>query len=100
MLTKQKIEELLRENYPRLVGEYGLKKIGLCGSFAKGLSGAASDVDLIVEFDRPIGLKFVDFAEDLERLLGRKVDVLTTAGVEAIRIGRVAEDIAKSVVYV
>lgn len=100
MLTKQEIEELLRQNYPGLVAEYGLKKIGLFGSFAKGVAGATSDVDLIVEFDRPIGLKFVDFAEDLERLLGRKVDVLTTAGVEGIRIGRVAEDIAQSVIYV
>jgi predicted nucleotidyltransferase len=100
MLTKQEIEKLLRENYPRFVAEYGLKKIGLFGSFAKGAPGAVSDVDLIVEFDRPIGLKFVDFAEDLERLLGRKVDLLTKAGVEGIRIGRVAEDIAQSVVYV
>jgi uncharacterized protein len=100
MLTKQRIEELLRENYPRLVAEYGVKKIGLFGSYAKGVPVAASDVDLIVEFDHPIGLKFIDLAEDLETFLGRKVDLLTTAGLQGIRIGRVAEDIAQSVVYV
>jgi len=100
MLIKQEIEALLRENYPRLVSEYGVKKIGLFGSYAKGVPGAASDVDLVVEFDRPIGLKFVDFAEDLETLLGRRVDILTTAGLQGIRIDRVAEDIAQSVVYV
>ena len=100
MLTKEKIQNLLRENYPRLVAEYGVKKIGLFGSYAKGVPGVASDVDLVVEFDRPIGLKFVDFAEDLETLLGRRVDILTTAGLQGIRIDRVAEDIAQSVVYV
>lgn len=100
MLTKDKIQELLRENYARFAADYGVKKIGLFGSFAKGLPDAASDIDLIVEFDRPIGLKFIDFAEDLEHLLNRKVDVLTAAGVQGIRIGRVAEDIVQSVVYV
>jgi predicted nucleotidyltransferase len=100
VLTKRKIENLLRENYPRLVAEYGVKKIGLFGSYAKGVPGAASDVDLIVEFDRPIGLKFVEFAEDLEGLLGRKVDILTNVGLKEIRVSRVAQDIAQSVVYV
>jgi hypothetical protein len=57
-------------------------------------------VDVVVEFDRPIGLKFVEFAEYLERLLGRKVDVLTPAGIRGIRIRRVAKDIAENIVYV
>ncbi|MCI0387251.1 MAG: nucleotidyltransferase domain-containing protein [Acidobacteria bacterium] len=67
MLTKEKIMELLRENYPHLAAEYGVKKIGLFGSFAKGLANEASDVDVIVEFDRPIGFKFIEFTEYLER---------------------------------
>ena len=100
MLTKERVEQLLRENYPRFVSEHGVKRIGLFGSYAKGVPGAASDVDLVVEFDRPIGLRFVDLAEDLEALLGRKVDVITTAGLKGIRIGSVAQDIAQSIVYV
>ena len=55
---------------------------------------------MIVEFEQPLGLKFIEFAEELERLLGRKVDVLTPEGLKGIRIRRVAEDIAQSVVYV
>ena len=53
-----------------------------------------------MEFERPIGFKFIRFAESLERLLGRKVDVLTPAGIQGIRIARVAKDIADSIVYV
>jgi predicted nucleotidyltransferase len=36
MLTREKIVELLQENYPYLVAEYGIRKIGLFGSYAKG----------------------------------------------------------------
>jgi len=100
MRTSQGIEKLLHENYGRLAEEYGVKKLGLFGSYAKGLPTPNSDVDVIVEFEQPLGLKFIEFAEELERLLGRKVDVLTPEGLKGIRIRRVAEDIALSVVYV
>lgn len=53
-----------------------------------------------IEFDAPIGLRFVDLVEDLERVLGRKVDLLTPAGVHSIRRGEVAKAIAEDIVYV
>lgn len=94
------IVELLREHYPILAAEYGVKRIGIFGSHAKGTLQETSDVDLIVEFERPIGFRFMEFVEYLERLLNRKVDVLTPAGVQGIRVVRVARDIEESVVYV
>ncbi|MBI1741764.1 nucleotidyltransferase family protein [Candidatus Acetothermia bacterium] len=100
MLTREKIVELLRENYPYLVSEYGVKRIGLFGSYAKGQPDEASDIDVVVEFGHPIGLRFIEFAEYLEHLLGRKVDVLTPAGIQGIRVARVAKDISESIVYV
>jgi len=100
VLTRDQVIKLLRENSPYLATQYGVKRIGLFGSFAKGSPGETSDVDVVVEFDRPIGLKFVEFAEYLERLLGRKLDVLTPAGIHGIRIPRVGKDIAESIVYV
>lgn len=100
MSTKEGIENLLRRNYPRFCAEYGVKKIGLFGSYAKGSAGETSDIDLIVEFERPIGFKFIELAEELERLLGRKVDLLTATGLGTIRSSQVAADIAQSIVYV
>ncbi len=100
MLTREKIVQLLRENYPYLAAEYGIRKIGLFGSFIKGQPGETSDIDLVVEFERPIGFRFIEFAEYLEHLLGRKVDVLTPAGIQGIRVVQVAKDIAESIVYV
>ena len=100
MLTKAEVADLLREEYPYLVAEYGVKKIGLFGSYARGVPNEASDIDIVVEFERPIGFRFIEFTEYLERLLGKKVDVLTPAGIQGIRIARIAKDIEENIVYV
>jgi predicted nucleotidyltransferase len=100
MLTREEIENVLRGEYPYLASAYGVKRIGLFGSYAKGTPTAASDVDLVVEFERPVGFRFVEFSEYIERLLGRDIDVLTPAGIQGIRLDRVAREIEESVVYV
>jgi predicted nucleotidyltransferase len=100
MLTKEEITRILQEKSPYLASEYGVKRVGLFGSYAKGTSTATSDVDLVVEFDRPIGFRFVEFTEYLESLLGQSVDVLTPAGIQGIRIDRIARSIEESTVYV
>lgn len=69
------------------------------GSYAKGQPDETSDVDIVVEFDRPVGFRFVELAEYLENLLGCKVDVLTPAGIQNIRIAHIARDIAESVPF-
>jgi predicted nucleotidyltransferase len=99
-MTAETIIEVLRKENPHLASEYGVKRLGVFGSHAKGLATEASDVDLVVEFTRPIGFKFVEFTEYLENLLGKSVDVLTPAGIEGIRIERIAQSIQESVVYV
>ncbi len=86
--------------YPYLAAEYGIRKVGIFGSYAKGIPDEASDVDIVVEFERPIGFKFIELVEYLEHLLGRRVDVLTPAGLQGIRVSRVAQDIKESIVYV
>jgi hypothetical protein len=100
MLTKEKITTLLREKYPYLVAEYGVKKIGLFGSYAQGTPHEASDIDLVVEFQQPLGFRFIEFTEYLEEVFGQKVEVLTLAGIQGIRLAHVAEDIRNNIVYV
>ena len=80
--------------------KYGVKRIGVFGSAVTGHLDDTSDIDLVVEFERPIGFKFLDLAEDLERLLGRKVDILTPDGMNSIRVPSVAENIRENTVYV
>ena len=100
MLTKDRIVELLQEQNTYLAREFGVRKIGLFGSFAKGLSSDSSDIDLVVEFESPIGLRFMELADYLESLFGRRVDILTPTGIQAIRQKTIAKSISESIVYV
>jgi predicted nucleotidyltransferase len=61
---------------------FGVKKIGIFGSFARGDSGEQSDVDVLVEFepDRNTVDNFMDLLFYLEDLFGKKVDLITTGG--------------------
>lgn len=54
-------------------------KAYLFGSFSRGEERSDSDVDILVELDksRPIGLRFFGMVEDLQELLGRKVDLVS-----------------------
>ncbi len=99
-MTKEQVIELLRERQPYLTAEFGISRIGLFGSFVHGKPQAASDIDLVVEFARPIGLRFMDLAAYLEQVLGKKVDLLTPAGIAGIRSNRIAQNILDSIVYV
>ncbi|CAN5539330.1 nucleotidyltransferase [soil metagenome] len=100
MLTRTKAIQLLYEQRSYFATEFGVRRIGLFGSYAKGQADDDSDVDIVVEFEHPIGFRFVELVEYLESLLGREVDVLTPAGIHNIRSERVASDIADSIVYV
>jgi len=99
-MTKNDAIDILRGDLAHLRSEFGVDRIGVFGSFAKGSQTDASDVDVLVEFRRPLGLRFVEFSEHLERLLGRKTDVLTPVGIRAIRNPEIASSIEESVVYV
>ena len=100
MLSTEKVVELLQEKHAYLAAEFGVSKIGLFGSYARGQSSDTSDVDLFVEFEHPIGFRFIELVDYLENLLGQKVDVLTSAGIQNIRIERIARSISQSIVYV
>ena len=99
-LTTEKITSILSEKSEYLAETYGVKRIGLFGSYAKGTQTEASDIDIIVEFDTPLGFKFMEFADYLEEILGKPVDVLTVGGLQGIRIPHVAQSIRESIVYV
>ncbi|MEM9276102.1 MAG: nucleotidyltransferase domain-containing protein [Cyanobacteria bacterium P01_F01_bin.143] len=98
-LTREQIIQKLKENHSYLSSNYGLKRIGLFGSYAKGTQVENSDIDIVVEFDRPIGLKFVEFVEYLEYLLEKKTDVLTNVGLEGIRNSEIRQHIKETIIY-
>ena len=99
-MDKDEIILLIREHYNFLNTEYGVSKIGIFGSITKGTITEESDLDIVVEFKRPIGFKFIQLVEYLEKLFGKKVDVITKDGIKNIRVKEVAADIERNLVYV
>ena len=83
----------LRQSRARLTDRFAVRSLALFGSIARDTSRADSDVDLLVEFARPIGLLHVaKTALFLEELLGRPVDlVLRRALLPELREGILAE---------
>lgn len=62
----------------RLGERYGVRRIRVFGSTARGQARPDSDVDLLVEYEPGHGgFAFVEFCEEAERLIGRRVDVVT-----------------------
>ncbi|GJQ59628.1 MAG: nucleotidyltransferase [Candidatus Scalindua sp. AMX11] len=99
-MDKTEIKRLINEHYDILVTEYGVSKVGIFGSAAKGTMTEDSDLDIYVEFKKPIGFTFVRFVEYLENLFERKVGVITKDGIENIRVKEVAKDIKRTLSYV
>lgn len=100
MLTIQQLTDKLREQLPYLSAEYGITRLGIFGSYAKGDAREESDIDLVIEFKTPLGLRFMELIDYLEQLFHVPVDVLTPAGIQAIRNVTVARSIQESIVYV
>jgi len=100
MGVRDEIVRKIKEQYPYLSQKYGVSRVGLFGSVASDSAGKDSDVDIVVEFDRPIGLEFIELVEYMENLLGRKVDVLTKDGIKNIRVKNVSSEIEKNIIYV
>ncbi|NPV01012.1 MAG: nucleotidyltransferase family protein [Brevinematales bacterium] len=72
------IKLALEQNKIRLAEEYHVSSIGIFGSVVRGEQKESSDVDILVEFSKPISLfKFLELEETLTGLLGRKVDLVS-----------------------
>jgi len=77
MLSSSNIEHVLRKLKPMLSEKYEVERIGFFGSYARGEQTIDSDIDILVEFRRPLGWAFFDLQELLERELKRKVDLVS-----------------------
>jgi predicted nucleotidyltransferase len=77
-MKQDAVLQVLRQKNAEMTKKFGVKSLSLFGSVARNESTSASDVDLLVEFDRPVGY-FGLFAlqEYLEDLLGCPVDLGT-----------------------
>lgn len=98
-VTGNRIIGILRE-HGDVLKKYKVKRIGLFGSYAQGKQNRRSDIDFLVEFEQPNFDDFMSLAAYLEKLLGKKIDILTPEGVKGIRVPGIAEKITRDLLYV
>ncbi len=79
-LTDTVILETLEKN-KEILKKYGVKKIGLFGSFARGEQKKNSDIDFLVEFENPNFDDFMNLVFYLEDLFDRKVELITNGSI-------------------
>jgi predicted nucleotidyltransferase len=91
--TLQSIRKILQLHKSRLISTYGLKNIAIFGSYSRNQQNDASDLDILVEFSRPVGIEFIDLAEELEGLLNIKVDLVSRNGVRPEYFQQIESDL-------
>ncbi len=82
MLDLASIRKKLIEYKVVLFQKYNIASMAIFGSVSRGEATAESDVDILVEFDEPIGIRFIDLADELEEILETKVDLVSKNGVK------------------
>ncbi len=81
VLNKELIKQTLVDNRKTL-RKYGVKRIGLFGSYARGTATAVSDIDFLVELERLTFRDYMGLALFLENLFEKDVDLLTPTSIK------------------
>jgi predicted nucleotidyltransferase len=95
MITKNDILLKLKELKPTLYKEYAVKEIGIFGSFSEESHNEESDIDILVELERPIGWKYFSLELYLEKIFNRKIDLVTKNALKT----QIKDQILKQVSY-
>ena len=91
-MERERVMQILRQNQAE-INAYGVKSLALFGSVARDEARPDSDVDQLVEFDRPVGLfGLVALQLRLEELLGCPVDIGTMDSLKPLIRSRVMEE--------
>lgn len=96
MKTLEEIKSILEKHKQEIREKYGVIILGVFGSYAKGKQKETSDVDILIEIERPIGLEFFELWDNLEKLLGCDVDLVRQ---KLIR-DEIKEEILKEVIRI
>ncbi len=96
MKTLNEAKQILKKNKPMLKNKFGVKEIGIFGSFIRGEARKRSDIDILVNFSRPIGLEFIDLGFYLKKILHKKVDLVTMRALKP----QLKDRILKEVVFI
>lgn len=93
MRSIKDFKKILSINKDRIFNEYSIKSMAIFGSFSREEENEKSDLDILVEFDGKIGIRFIDLAEELENLLKIKVDLVSRKGLKDKYLSSISSDL-------
>jgi uncharacterized protein len=95
--TRQDILSSLKKLKGEVTREYSVKTIGVFGSVARSEETEQSDIDLLVEFSKPVGfVTFMRLENFLSERLGARVDLVTSDSLKPV----IRQDVLAEVIYV
>jgi len=95
--TRQDILSSLKKLKGEVSREYSVKTIGVFGSVARDEQTGKSDIDLLVEFSKPVGfVTFMRLENFLSERLGKQVDLVTSDSLKPV----IRQDVLAEVIYV
>jgi predicted nucleotidyltransferase len=94
MRSLTEIKDTLKSNKLRLTEKYGLSLMAIFGSYGRGQQTETSDIDILVDFQKPIGVEFIDLANELEKLLKAKVDLVSKNGIRPQYLKQIEQDLS------
>jgi predicted nucleotidyltransferase len=80
--NEKEVLRILQQEKPELVRRYGLKRLALFGSYAREDQREDSDVDVLVEVNPTIGLAFVELAEQIEKTIGVRAEIVSRRAIK------------------
>ena len=91
-ISNKKSLEKIKSKIIRILRNNNIKKAGIFGSYAVGKNKKNSDIDIIVEPPKNIGLRFVKIQFELENNLKKKVDLITYSSVHPLLKKRILDE--------
>ena len=93
MTTFDQIQKTLSMHRAEFADLFRVKRLAVFGSYARDEQQNDSDVDILVEFNSPVGVEFIDLGNYLENILKRRVDLVSRNGIKPKYFNQVKSDL-------
>jgi len=91
------IKKIISEHRKELESKYNVKEIGIFGSYVRAQNSKNSDLDVLVEFSKPIGMfKFLELEEYIQNITGIKIDLVSKKALKP----RIGQNILKELIKI
>ena len=93
-MNKHFIIEQLKKIKPVLTKKYGVTELALFGSYSRNEETEKSDIDILVNYSHPMGMKFFDIVYELEDVFKEKsVQIVSRKGIKPKYFERIKPDL-------